>query len=107
MDLQILKIIETILIIAALLRLVITVTCEIVCPIIVYCKGSSAIGWFLGGMFLGEIALIIVGCLSNKNKGIPKKQQRKRYIVKDAYLYVFYNSTLVNNYRYRLTIMFR
>ena len=72
MDLQTLEIIETILITVALLRLVVTVTCEIACPIIAYCKGRSAIGWFFGGMFLGEIGLIIVCCLSNKNKELTQ-----------------------------------
>lgn len=53
--------------IVSTLGLIVTVVSTIACPIIASNKGRSAFGWFLGGLFFGGLALIIVSCLSSKN----------------------------------------
>ena len=48
--------------------IIINVISLILCPIIANKKGRSALGWFFGGLFLGGIGLIIISCLSEKEK---------------------------------------
>lgn len=50
------------------LGVIVTVISTISCPIIANSKGRSAIGWFFGGLFLGGLGLIIVACLSSKER---------------------------------------
>lgn len=51
-----------------MLGVIVTVVSMILCPIIAHNKGRSAFGWFFGGLFLGGIGIIIVSCLSDKNR---------------------------------------
>ena len=45
--------------------LFIIILCGILCAAIAASKGRSAIGWFLIGVFLGLLGVIIIACLSN------------------------------------------
>lgn len=46
--------------------IVLHVVCMVLCPLIARQKGRNTVGWFLGGLFLGGIGLIIISCLSKK-----------------------------------------